>query len=116
MVTQLVSDVACSLALFPAGQYDCGESIVVDTWSGEQVFPMLGQAEQCANLPQGILSPGSVETATIVWNQRTIQASGGTGQAPPGRYEAIGSWSWSSGADGQPYQVAVDSTPFTIVP
>ncbi len=116
VLTKLVSTVACEFTLFPAGQYDCGESIVVDTWSGEQVFPSLGQSEQCAALPQGILTPGSAETATLIWNQRTNLASGGSGQASPGRYEAIGSWSWNSGAAGAPYQVAVDSAPFTIVP
>lgn len=116
VVTKLVSSVVCSLTLFPTGQYDCGESIVVDTWSGEQVFPTLGQSDQCANLPQGLLTPGSAETATLVWNQTTTLPAGGTGQASPGRYEAIGSWSWNSGAAGAPYQVAVGSAPFTIVP
>jgi hypothetical protein len=116
VVTKLVSSVACELTLFPAGMYDCGESIVVDTWSGEQVFPTLGQSEQCGNLPQGLITPGSSEIATIVWNQRAMLPGGGTGQAAPGRYEAIGSWSWNSGSAGAPYQVAVDSAPFTIVP
>lgn len=115
VTTRLVSSVACEFTLFPAGIYNCGESIVVDTWSGEQVFPTLGQSEQCASLPEGVLTPGSAETATIVWNQRTLLPTGGTGQASPGRYEAIGSWSWGSGAEGAPYEVAADSAPFTIL-
>ena len=117
MVTKLVSNTKCDVDLVPAGEYACGESIVVDTWSGDQVFPSLGQDEQCGRLPSGALLPGEADTATLVWDQKTSQSAGGSGdQAAAGRYVAIGSWSWSAGAGQPPYQVAASSASFTLQP
>ena len=115
VVTKLVSRVACELDLVPDGKPSCGESLVVDSWSGEQAFPAIGQSEQCGILPSEVLTPGNPDTATVVWDERTSIA-GGTGEAPPGRYDAIGSWSWSAGGREQPYEVAVHSALFTILP
>jgi hypothetical protein len=112
--TRLVSSAACVLELVRSGRYDCGESVVIDTWSGEQAYPALGHGEQCGDPPREVLTPGTADSETVVWNQRTALAAGGTGETPPGRYQAIGSWSWRAGGGMPPYEVAADSAPFTI--
>jgi hypothetical protein len=114
VVTKIVSSTACDLDLVPSGEYHCGESIVIDTWSSEQVFPAAGQSEECGALPGGPVEPGTADVETIVWNGRTVLGSGKIGQAPPGRYEAIGSWSWNSGHPRAPYQVA-ESASFEVL-
>lgn len=116
VVTKLVSKSSCNLELAPSGQYDCGESLVINTWSSEQVFPAADQKEQCASFPNGPVKPGTADVATIVWNQRTLLPGGGMASVPGGRYQAVGSWSWSAGAGSGPFEVAVNSPPFTIQP
>jgi hypothetical protein len=114
--TELVSDKTCELGLVPSGPYTCPESLVVDAWSGEQVFPAQGQTEQCGDLPGGLVVRGTSEVETVVWDQTTVLRSGRTGRAAPGRYVAIGSWSWNSGNPAAPYEVAADSPAFELLP
>jgi len=116
IVTKLVSNAACDLELVPSGQYECGESVVVDTWSGQQAYPMLGQGEQCGSLPKGAVTPGTAESATVVWNPKASAPSVGGAAAQPNRYQAVGSWSWSDGSDKPAFEVAVDSAPFSVAP
>lgn len=115
VLTKLVVKTACDLDLVPEGEYRCGESVMVDNSSGKQVFPVPGQGEQCGVLPKGLVRPGTTDSDSAVWDQRTHLDSG-TGQAPPGRYLGVGRWSWSAGTGRAPYEVSADSATFTITP
>lgn len=115
VLTTLVVKTTCELVLVPSGEYKCGDSVMVDNSSGKQVFPAPGQGEQCGVLPRGLVTSGTIDSDSAVWNPRTIPA-GATVQAPTGRYMAVGSWSWNAGRGKAPYELSVDSAIFTITP
>ncbi|HUY64699.1 MAG TPA: hypothetical protein VMV14_09335 [Acidimicrobiales bacterium] len=105
----------CSYQPVGAGQYGCPTTLVVTDASGNQVWPWSGESEQCSVPAPTVLQAGSTETLRAAWNQQ-VRAPNGTGgeQAPPGSYQAVGTWSWSAGPGQTPYNVAVRSAPFVI--
>lgn len=113
-VTTVVRDVfPCSFVPESGSGGSCPSAISVVDGSGGQVWPAPGQGEQCSWPATRTLSPRDVESLRAEWNQQVLTTSGGFTQAPAGSYVARGTWSWAV-AGGSPYQVQVDSAPFTI--
>lgn len=104
----------CVFTPAKAGQYECGTSLVVDGASGDQVWPVPGQSEQCAQPSATVLQHGYTESVSVSWDQQYLpRSSSPEAQAPSGSYEAVGKWSWN-GPGQQVYTLSADSAPFTI--
>lgn len=111
-VTTELRDLApCSWQPVAVEGYPCPDTIAVVDAGGSQVWPAPGQAEQCSTPAGRVLTPGQDETLSAAWDDR-VPAGGTTVPAPPGRYAAVGTWSWATDA-GAPDQ-ASDSQPFTL--
>lgn len=101
--TKLVDDTACVFTPVASGAYSCPTTIVFVNSNGDQVYPVSGQAEQCADVPGGLLSPGATRSVIVVWPE----------QATAGQYKAVGNWSWSA-ASGPADQAEAASALFSI--
>jgi hypothetical protein len=113
MTTTLTDINTCIFQPAKVGEYSCPMSLVAQMATGAQVYPSPGQDEQCRTPVATTLHPGASDMLSATWNGQV--ANGGTTQnAPPGSYQAIGTWGWSAG-QGQPaYSVNVQSPAFTI--
>ncbi|HLI75217.1 MAG TPA: hypothetical protein VKU86_15175 [Acidimicrobiales bacterium] len=111
--TTVVDRVACVFTPVAAGQYNCGTSVVFTDGHGQQVFPLPGQSEQCAQPASATLQPGQAESVAITWNGM-LPVLGVPSGAPPGQYTAVGTWTWSAGPGQSPYSVTASSPAFTI--
>lgn len=115
-VTTELKDLGTPCVFTPVrtGQYECGTSLVVNSSSGNQIWPVQGQSEQCAQPATTVLEPGYSESVSVSWDQQYLaKSSGSEAQAPRGNYQALGRWSWS-GPGQRTYTLGADSSPFTI--
>ena len=99
----------------------CATTVAVTDVQGDQVWPVPGQVEQCAPPAKTTLAPGQTLDVTVVWTGlANVPGSPLDLPAPPGQYEAVGTWSWStpeagSGSSGAaPSTVSATSAPFTL--
>ena len=113
--TELVDNVACDYTPVAAGPYSCPTTIVFTNSSGQQVYPVQGQGEQCAPLDGGYLTPGATRTVTVKWPQQGAITTSPT-QPSADQYYAIGQWTWSSAGAGAPgpFQASAASPPFVV--
>lgn len=110
--TDVIDVVACTFDAETAAGQSCPDSVTVEQ-SGNQVWPWPGQAEQCSPPAPTVLAPGDRESLAAAWNQQVLTTDGGPRQAPPGTYEAVGTWAWSAGAGRAPHQEQ-DSATFVV--
>lgn len=113
-VTTLVRGVqACVFQPVAVGPYSCADTVVITDAGGTQAWPWPGQAEQCSPPSATVLEPGVTDSLRAAWNG-WVYSGGSPQQAPPGVYQAVGTWAWSAGAGRAPYEVSTRSQPFTM--
>lgn len=111
-VTTVLHDLtACVWQPVTVSGYPCPDTIAVVDADGRQVWPAPGQGEQCSTPATEVLTPGQTLSLSAAWNNQ-VPSGGGTTAAPPGRYAAVGTWSWAT-VGGQPDQ-ASQSEPFSL--
>jgi hypothetical protein len=104
---------SCVFQPVAAGPYSCADTIVITDGAGSQVWPAPGEREVCSPPAGAVLQPGATETLRGAWNQ-VVDTSGHAQQAPPGPYQAAGTWNFSAGPGRPPYEVSARSAPFAI--
>jgi hypothetical protein len=104
---------ACVFQPVANGPYSCADWVIITDAGGHQVFPSPGQGEQCSPPAATVLQPGVTESLRAAWNQQ-VQTGGGYAQAPPGYYQAVGTWGWSAGPGQPPYVVSARSSSFAV--
>lgn len=109
LYTAVTDVVPCTFEAQASAGQPCADSIAVDQ-AGNEVWPWPGQGEQCSPPAPTVLERGDRETLAAAWNQQVRTTSGGNGQAPPGHYEAVGTWSWLTGDGQAPYQEQATAT------
>lgn len=113
-VTTLLRSVrACVFQPVAAGPYGCADTVVVIDGSNHQAWPWPGESEQCSPPAATVLQPGVTESLRAGWNGE-VETDGSFQPAPPGTYEAIGTWSWSAGPGQSPNRVSVASAAFSV--
>lgn len=85
----------CELELTPADGERCPSLVVIDTPSGQRVWPAPGTVSCASPAPQ-LVSPGAGDTITLGWD---------SAGATPGTYLVVGQWSWAAGPGQPPYVV-----------
>lgn len=100
--TRLVDETACVFTPVPSGEYHCPTTIDFVDSNGDQVYPVSGQGEQCADVTGGTLSPGATRSVAVQWPEQAA-----------GQYKAVGTWSWSA-VSGPAVQAGADSSTFSV--
>ena len=98
----------------------CATTVAVTDAAGDRVWPVPGQVEQCAPVAATALVPGQTLDVAVVWTGvADVPGSPLDLPAPPGRYQAVGTWSWSgpgepASSGAAPVSASAVSAPFTV--
>lgn len=113
-VTTLLRAVrACVFQPVASGPYGCADTVIVVDGSNHQAWPWPGESEQCSPPAATVLQPGVTETLRAAWDG-DVYSNGRFVPAPPGTYQAIGTWYWSAGAGQGTSRATVASAPFAV--
>jgi len=113
VTTLLRARATCTLVPTAVAPYGCSTTIVVVDALDRQVWPSSGQQEVCSTGASILLRRGVAESVRVTWDG-LVHSAGTSAAAPPGTYEAVGSWAWSPGPGQSPTEVSARSAPFAI--
>ncbi len=104
---------ACVLQPAAVAPYGCATSLVIVDALGHQVWPWANQGEVCTSPASMVLRAGVTESVRSQWNGQ-VPSGAGSSAAPPGTYQAVGTWAWSAGAGQVPVELSARSQPFSV--